>query len=152
MNSWVKHTSLAFVVGVTAFTVPVFSGDEKAKVEVGVISHLELPLEHHPDGSIKTKLVAERAQPKGGVVEMTGMKVEITKPTGEVETTIEADSCSFDKDQNLAQSESAITLTHPDLKLTGTGFRWSAKDERIEVLGNVRVVLKKGLDAPLLGR
>ena len=152
MNSWVKHSIFAAVLAVSALTAPVFSGDEKAEIVPGIITQLDLPLEHHPDGSIKTHLVAERAQTKGALMEINGMKVEITTPAGVVETVIEADNCNFDRDQNLAQSDGPITLTHPDLKMTGTGFRWSAADERIEVLSNVRVELKKGLDAPLLGR
>lgn len=139
-------------MGVSLLAIPVFSADEKAEIVPGVISKLDLPLDHHPDGTIKTHLVAERAQAKGAVVEIDGMTVTITTPTGVVETTIEADTCNFDKAQNLAQSDGPITLTHPDLTLTGTGFRWSSQDERIEVLSNVKVVLKKGLDAPLLGR
>jgi hypothetical protein len=152
MNSLAKWTFYSAAVLSAACVVPVFSGEEKAEIVPGIITQLDLPLEHYPDGSIKTHLVADRAQAKGSVMEINGLTVEITKPTGEVETVIEADTCNFDKEQNLAQSDGPISLTHPDLKVTGVGFRWSSKDERIEVLSNVRVELRKGLDAPLLGR
>jgi hypothetical protein len=146
--------SLVCSVGVLVFALarPVFSQDDKLEVIAGIVTGLDLVLEHHPDGSVKTHLTAERAQPKGAIIDIGGMKVVITTPTGEVETVIEADTCQFDKARNLAQSDGPITLTHPDMVVTGVGFRWSAEEERIEVLSKARVVFKKGLDTPLLGR
>lgn len=153
MNLWNNFTCRLLPV-LSALLLPwiVIGNDPMPKdVVSGPITDLDLTLDRHPNGAVKTRMKAGGATMNGSTIDVTEMKVEISSEAGAVETVIEADQCHFDKASNLAESAGAISVEHPDLKVTGTGFRWSVTDQRMEVLSKVRVELRRGMGVNLLG-
>ena len=112
------------------------------------LSGLRFPMEHYPDGTIRTMIHAMKAEaPVGKPVTAEGVTVKMMLPDGTVETRITMQDCVIDRDRQTANSRGDVLLERKDAVITGTGMRWSGKDETVFIKSNVRVVLNRSADA-----
>jgi lipopolysaccharide export system protein LptC len=127
----------------------VFAGAQDLEVE-----DLRVPLEHWPDGKVKTEVTAERANVGDtGTLVASGLKVEFRNEDGSVHTVLKSKVCVFDRVNKRADSDEDVELIKDGIKITGTGFAWTSDDERIKIKNNVEVTLEKkslGFDFSIL--
>jgi LPS export ABC transporter protein LptC len=110
------------------------------------IQNLRIPLEFYQSGKVKTELTAGLAKiPPKGDIEATDVKLEFLDPQGNVEGRMVADDCHYDKTNGVAKSESNVKMEKQGTVITGKGFVWNSKDEKITILSNVKVILKKDM-------
>lgn len=105
------------------------------------IERFKVP-EFDANGVKKSEIFGERAViPPDGKVKITGLKIFLFAG-GEIETTISAAECTFDRAQKLAFSNGGVMIERAKMKVTGKGFRWASESQHIEILNSVRVVLQ----------
>ncbi len=105
------------------------------------IERFKVP-EFDVNGVKKSEIFGERAViPPDGKVKITGLKIFLFSQ-GEIETTISAAECTFDRAQKLAFSNGGVTIERGKMRVTGKGFRWASENQHIEILNSVRVVLQ----------
>ncbi len=110
----------------------------------GVFEDLRLPLEHYHDGALKSELTAREAVVSvDGKLEATGVVIRFFKPDGAVESVIEAEACISDRAAQTASSESPVSFTRPNVRLTGVGFTWRAQEERLHIRSQARLVFNR---------
>jgi hypothetical protein len=106
-----------------------------------IISDFRVP-EFDANGVKKSEVVGTQAEIlPDGQVKITGLKIVMFKD-GQIEATILADQCTFDRKEKRAFSNSAVSIDRGSMRVTGRGFRWSSEGQRIEILNEARVVLK----------
>jgi len=111
-----------------------------AEDETPPIEDLRLPLDHYENGTVKTQLTAAEARvPETGPIVALGVLVEFFGPLGEVESTMTAKDCKYDRERATAHSESDVRVQKDSVVITGTGFRWEMAEEKVWILNNVRV-------------
>jgi hypothetical protein len=122
------------------------AGDE---VTIKPVSNVTLPLERYEDGKIKTKLIAGTAKPPiQGDWEAWDVRIEFYTPEGVVEAFMTADDCRYNREAGIAKSESKVRVERSDIIITGKGFEWSAKDQVVKILSDVKVTLIGDLKLP----
>jgi len=110
------------------------------------IQNLRIPIEFYGNGKVKTELTAGLAKiPPKGDIEATDVKLEFLDPLGNVEARMVADDCHYDKTNGVAKSESNVMMEKQGTVITGKGFEWNAKEEKMTILSNVKVVLKNNM-------
>ena len=98
--------------------------------------------EYDEKGNLKSELFGDYAKIlPNGVIEITNLKMQMFKE-GEVEASMTAPSCTYDRNGGRAGSEGSVRIARENMVVTGDGFFWSAKKERIQIFKNVKVVLK----------
>jgi hypothetical protein len=98
--------------------------------------------EFDANGVKKSEVFGERADIlTNGLVKITGLKIFLYKE-GEVEATLTASECTFDRKEKLAFSNGDVMIVRGQMKVTGKGFRWASENQHIEILNETRVVLQ----------
>ncbi len=106
-----------------------------------IIRDFRVP-EFDENGVKKSEVVGEEAEIlEEGRVKITGLRIVLFRE-GQVEATILADQCTFDRKEKLAFSNSEVSIERGGMKVTGRGFRYAVDGQRIEILNDSRVVLK----------
>jgi hypothetical protein len=121
-------------------------GDGSETADEMQITKLRVPLEYNPDGSIKSQLFAEAADPSDGNIVARDVRVEFYGNDGKVEMLIQAGACHYSREEGMVSSESDVRLEESGIVVTGTGFEWESERQIIRILENARVVLKKGME------
>lgn len=108
-----------------------------------VVYGLRIPLQYWPDGNVKTRLLAGEARmPEGAPVVAKDVRVEMLQPDGEtVLTRIEAEDCTYNKSEGVAESSSRVRVARGDVTIEGVGFKWSAEDQSVSILRDVKVTI-----------
>ena len=111
------------------------------------IADLRIPLDHWPDGKVKTQVFAASARmaEEGGRVDASRIRIETYRPDGTVENRVLARDCSFDREKGSAASDGDVHFEREGMLITGRGFVWNEAEERINILRDVRVVLQRNL-------
>jgi len=113
---------------------------------VSTTENLRLPLQHYEDGTLRVQLRAGTASlPPEGLVKATDVLVEFFEPDGTCSGTLRADACEYDRKAKLVTSGAPVKLQREGLHIAGTGFIWKVEEERVEILRDVKVTLKGGL-------
>jgi hypothetical protein len=98
--------------------------------------------DYDANGKLKSQVLGEVAELRpDGKIEITNLKIELYNEKKEVQGTVWAAKCLFDRQTRSAVSDTAVRLTQGKMVLTGTGLRWDAVNQRLEILHDVRVVL-----------
>lgn len=106
-----------------------------------IISDFRVP-DFDENGVKKSEVVGDKAEILAdGQVKITGLRIVMYKD-GQVEATVVADQCTFDRKEKRAFSNSAVSIERGGMKVTGRGFRYASTGQRIEILNDARVVLK----------
>ncbi|MBT3191098.1 MAG: hypothetical protein HN341_00940 [Verrucomicrobia bacterium] len=101
---------------------------------------LRIPLEHYPAGALKTELFAARAEvPPDGSIRGSGIVVQCFTEAGVMEMEVKAEDCVFDRIGHVASSSNHVFLKRGEITINGDGFEWIGVDERVKILGDVRV-------------
>lgn len=113
--------------------------------EVAVQSPAEnvtVPVENHPDGSVKTSVFAKRAQffLKEGLIWCSGVQIRQFREDGTVESTIDADNCVVDRATRSGWAEGQASASYREqADLSGAGVYFSASDEYVMISTNVHL-------------
>ena len=100
----------------------------------GVFKDLRLPMEYYPDGTVKSELTAREAVvDANGTIHATDLRIRFFSEDGTLETLMEAASGTGHRDAQHATSDSALSLTHAELHLTGVGFTWHADRQYVHI-------------------
>ena len=143
-----RHAALSGTAIIAA--VLLFAVLERMQADTPVLplSGLRFPMEHYPDGTIRTLIHARRAEaPPGKPVTAEGVTVTIMQPDGIVETTLVMQDCIIDRERQTAESAGDVMMERPGAVITGKGMTWSGADEKILIKSNVKVVLSRSSDA-----
>jgi hypothetical protein len=107
------------------------------------IENLRIPLEHWPDGTIKTQInaAAARMPDETGDVLADRIRIETFTSAGETENLILAEEGRYNRTNGQASSEGAVHFEREGVLITGRGFQWNGTDEVVKIKSNVKVVL-----------
>jgi hypothetical protein len=85
-----------------------------------------------------------RSQPNGNV-EIEGLRIEFYGYTGgerEIEMTVTSPSCVYHARRGQIMSDDAIRIARDEFVVTGDGYIFNDKEQRLEILSNSKVVLQ----------
>ena len=135
------------VLAVLAFAC-LSAGAQQVFTEGMVMEDMRIPLDHFDDGRIRAQLHAKQASMKArGVIEATSVTVEMfSGETGEVETLIKAESCSYDRERETLTSDTRVMMTRAGMKISGRGMSWSRATEQVRILSDVRVEFRYSMN------
>lgn len=102
---------------------------------------VSIPVEAHPDGSVKIDATAERAQffDKEGLVWCGGVTVREYSPGGDVEMEFRAEGCLVDRKARTGWAPGRVEGRRAGTKIEGSGFYFSFGGEFVRMYGNVRI-------------
>ena len=143
MKLWTRSLTSGLLRGICCILLSggiTHAGDISA---VKPVENVTLPLDRYEDGTIKTQLVAGKAKPsENGGWEGTNVRIEFYDETGKIECTVTADDCRYNTETGTARSDANVCVDRGDVVITGTGFEWDSKSEKVKILNNVRVIMK----------
>lgn len=98
-----------------------------------------IPVEQHPDGSLKVDAAAERAQffEKEGFVWCGGVTVREYMPDGSVKCQFYAEGCLVDRATKTGWAEGRAVGTYGKTRLDGRGIYFSFSDESVKIYSEV---------------
>jgi hypothetical protein len=111
------------------------------------MENVRFPLEHWPDGKVKTQVIAAEAQmpEENGDLQASRIRIETYLQDGTLENLVMAQDCRLGKDRQRAESDGAVHLERDGVLVTGKGFVWNGTEQRIKILRDVRVVLQRNI-------
>jgi len=95
---------------------------------------------------MKSRLSGAEAQPQaGGLLVITGLKLEIFETNGVTEVVIKAPHCVYDTQKGEANSPGHLRLEtgDGDSHVEGDGFLWRQSSSLLTISNNVRTVIEK---------
>lgn len=103
----------------------------------GEITDFRVP-EFDANGVLKSEILGERAKPLpgGDQIKITGLRIIMYDKNKEVESTLTSAHCTVNRKDRNAFSNSEVTITRGNVVITGRGFRWTAENQRIEILND----------------
>ena len=116
-----------------------------------------LPLEHHPDGTVKSRLKAARAQLfiDSGLVWAEGIRVEQFNADGTLALSLEAENCIVDRKSKTGWVDGVAKMTYGDSSVRGRGVHFSIAREYVKIYAQSEIRTKslagKGIAATLEG-
>lgn len=118
-----------------------------AKVE-SPAENVVLPLEYNPDGTIKSRLTAARAQlfVDTGLVWAEGIRVEQFGPDGKPVLSLTADNCIVDRKSKTGWVEGVAKMTYGESSVRGRGVHFSIEREYVKIYAQSEI-RTKGLAA-----
>jgi hypothetical protein len=107
------------------------------------LQDVRIPLTQYEDGTIRTQLRAEGARvPEEGEIWARVVRLEFFDPEGKLESVVEAEDCHYDRKAQWAHSRSRVRIQRGAVTITGRGFDWDAKEERVRIRRDTRVVYR----------
>ena len=108
--------------------------------------NVTFPLENHPDGTVKSRLKARRAQLflDTGLIWGEGVRVEEYDRKGVVKNTLEADNCVVDRNARTGWVQGSAKLCYGDTTVSGCGIYFSFNREFIKIFSK-STIRSKGL-------
>ena len=106
------------------------------------------PLESRPDGTVKSRLKAQRAQMflDTGFIWGEGIRVEEYGEDGSVSGWLEAENCIVDRSTRTGWVEGTAVLRHGDTTIKGRGVYFSFDREFVKIFSQSEIKAK-GLNA-----
>lgn len=106
---------------------------------------LVFPIEMHADGTVKSRISAEKAQlfPETGFIWASGVTIERFDEKGRSDGVIRAAGCVVDRNNLDAWIEGDATAEYGDVKLEGEGVYLSLKDEFVQVVSAAKIEVKR---------
>lgn len=90
------------------------------------IEDLRVPMEYYPDGTLKSELLAERAEVlPDETIAASGIVFRVFSTNNVVDMTLKAVDALCRREQQSATSEKAVSMQRGDLTITGEGFVWN---------------------------
>ena len=100
-----------------------------------------VPVESHPDGSVKVDVEAAKAQffEKEGFVWCADVTVREYAPDGTVKMEFRAENCIVDRTEKTGWAPGRVEGSHGGSRLEGAGFYFSFADESVRIYDKVRI-------------
>ena len=129
------------IFAVTILAAGVWVGSAQ-NADQQVITGFRVP-EYDDQGRMKNQLFGDYAKiPTAGPIEVHQLKYEIYGESTQAETRITAPLCFYDREQGEAHSDGAVRIAREDMVITGVGFNFDRRSERMVIHNQVKVVLK----------
>jgi hypothetical protein len=107
-----------------------------------VVTDFRVP-EYDDQGKLKNLLRGDFVTiPNQGPIEVHQLNYQVFNGATQAELQITAPLCFYDRDQGTATSTGAVRIARPDVIITGTGFDFDRRSERVVIKSKVQVVLK----------
>lgn len=105
------------------------------------MENLQMPLEYWPEGGVKARLFARKAQifDKGDTVFAEGVRVEMLDEKGRTDGELNAEGCLFDKTTKKGYCRGLVTVKKDSDQIKGRGLYFSARDEFIRILSECEI-------------
>ena len=106
--------------------------------------NVAFPIETYPDGTVKSRLKAKRAQLflDSGFIWGEGIRVEEYGRDGKVSGWLTADNCVVDRNTRTGWVEGAATLSYNDTVVKGRGVYFSFDREFIKIFSQSEIRAK----------
>ena len=99
--------------------------------------------EFDEQGKLKSQIQGDFAEVlPNGVIKITQLTMEFYAKDGQVDMKVTAPKCIYDRDRGGAASDSDVKIERGNMEVTGVGFIWDGKKERLQIYKDTRVVLK----------
>ena len=106
-----------------------------------IIKDFQVP-EYDQAGRLKSKVFGQTAEPQpDGRMKITDLRIQIYKE-GVLEGTVWSAQCLFDRKERSVVSVAPVRLERGNMVITGVGLKWNSEDQHLEILSQVRVLLK----------
>ena len=115
----------------------------QAKVDTPA-EDVTLPLEHYPDGTVKSRLTAKKAQlfMDTDYIWGEGIHVEQRREDGKIVGTLDAENCVVDRKTRTGWVEGAAKMTYGDAMIKGRGIYFSLEREFIKIFSQCEIRTK----------
>ena len=103
-----------------------------------------LPIERHPDGSVKASITAKKAQAFLDVGMVWGTEVVVSQfsTNGVVEARVEADNCVIDRTTKSGWVQGHVKAFYLDNEVEGDGIYFSFEEEFVTIYANTKIRVK----------
>lgn len=109
--------------------------------DVQTLAGFSVP-EYDKNGNMTSQLFGDFAEfLPSGKVKITNLKIEFYDGK-EVEMRVTAPQCDYDQKDKTADSDSSVRIARGNMIVTGVGFEWDAKNEKLIIHNEAKVVLK----------
>jgi lipopolysaccharide export system protein LptC len=133
---------LTFMVGGMWAEAQQLSGMEDRE-----INDFRIP-EFDANGVLKSEIFGQKAKilPENKI-RITGLQIILYKKrlvassSNEVDAVLTSEHCTIDQKSKDAFSNAEMKIVRENVVITGKGFRWSAVNQRIEILNNFYMVM-----------
>lgn len=138
LGMWVGALAVALVA---AWVGAQTAGDEQT------VSGFRVP-SYDKDGNLTSQMFGESARIRpDGTVDITDLRMDFyaagTVGTNrEMAMRVTSPHCVYDRAAGVATSDAPVRIARDNMVVTGVGFRWTSSKERLEILGQSKVVLK----------
>ena len=105
-----------------------------------VVKGVRYALDCYENGQTKTQLTAGSVKSVGNVVHARDVRVECFTIDNKLDVVILAKECEYSKTDMLVTSKSEIKMIKDGIVLTGTGFKWDGKEQKVDVLTKAKIV------------
>lgn len=100
------------------------------------------------DGRLVSQLFGDSARIlPDGAVEIAELRMEFYSKMSDatnriLDMRVTSPRCFYDRNSGIATSDAPVRISRDNMVVTGTGFRWSGSEERLEIYSESKVVLK----------
>ncbi len=133
---------LVFIVGARMTIAQQLSGMENREID-----DFRIP-EFDANGVLKSEIFGKKAKMLAeNKIRITGLQIVMYKKrletgaTNEVEAVLSSEHCTVDQKSKDAFSNAEMKIVRNNIVITGKGFRWSAGNQRIEILNDFHMVM-----------
>ena len=114
--------------------------DCEKKVEAPA-ENVSIPIETHPDGTVKSRITAKRVFlfPDSPFVWGQGIRVEQFKEDGKLHASLDAENCVLDRKTKSGWVAGAAKMVYGEATVTGRGIYFSLPDEFIKILSQSEI-------------
>ncbi len=104
------------------------------------VENLTLPLDYYPNGRIKARLRAKKAQIfLDGMIFAENVEVEMLALDGMPEGILRADDCLFDRQAKHGYCQGAVSVAKDSDRITGVGMYFSVEEQFIKILAKCEI-------------
>lgn len=116
---------------VTGFRVPSYDRDGRMTSQMFGDSARIMP-----DGAVE---ISELRMDFYGKTPADAAAVTTNRP---LDMRVTSPRCFYDRSSGVATSDAPVRIARDNMVVTGTGFRWTGSEERLEIYSQAKVVLK----------
>ncbi len=104
------------------------------------IEDLRVPMEYYADGTLKSELLASRAEVLADeTIAASGLVFRVFTTNALVDITIKATDALCNRQQQTATSEKAVEMQRGELRMTGEGFVWNGTNGTLRIRRQARI-------------
>lgn len=135
MQKTVKRNSLL------TWFVLLCTGMLYAQNDVTTLTDFSVP-EYDADGNMASELLGDYADIlPDGLVRIRNLRIDSYKDN-QVDMSITSPECEYREKEKMASSDADVRIARENMVVTGSGFSWSAGEDRLIIKSKVKVVLK----------